>query len=234
MENKILTLDKRNSLKEKKKRKKKYFGVPKYKHKPKLFLNHRADDSVHASPASPGKCRQSRKVSGVASLPINGGRVFYARTDPRYEITPVTPAGRKKFEGVVAGAWKPFVSLSLRRFVERGAVYHRRGLRFLVSPLSLSLSEGHQINHSLSSRVLRPPATHSPPFLASPLLLPNRPTIRNGFVREFTTYGMRFEARTLRGRSNGGEEEEEEKEEYKRREKDERFSRNVRFRFVLR
>lgn len=150
MENKILTLDKRNSLKEKKKRKKKV-GVPKYKHKPKLFLNHRADDSVHASPASPGKCRQSRKVSGVASLPINGGRVFYARTDPRYEITPVTPAGRKKFEGVVAGAWKPFVSLSLRRFVERGAVYHRWGLRFLVSPLSLSLSEGHQINHSLSS-----------------------------------------------------------------------------------
>lgn len=147
MENKILTLDKRNSLKEKKKRKKKV-GVPKYKHKPKLFLNHRADDSVHASPASPGKCRQSRKVSGVASLPINGGRVFYARTDPRYEITPVTPAGRKKFEGVVAGAWKPFVSLSLRRFVERGAVYHRRGLRFLVSPLSLSFSLGGTSNKS--------------------------------------------------------------------------------------
>lgn len=91
----------------------------------------------------------SRKVSGVASLPINGGRVFYARTDPRYEITPVTPAGRKKFEGVVAGAWKPFVSLSLRRFVERGAVYHRRasGSSFLLS-LSLSLSPRGTSNKS--------------------------------------------------------------------------------------
>lgn len=176
MENKILTLDKRNSLKEKKKRKKKV-GVPKYKHKPKLFLNHRADDSVHASPASPGKCRQSRKVSGVASLPINGGRVFYARTDPRYEITPVTPAGRKKFEGVVAGAWKPFVSLSLRRFVERGAVYHRRGLRFLVSPLSLSFSLGGTSNKSqpivsrgaFYVRRLLTPLPSSPRLFSSPI-----------------------------------------------------------------
>lgn len=171
----------------------------------------------------------SRKVSGVASLPINGGRVFYARTDPRYEITPVTPAGRKKFEGVVAGAWKPFVSLSLRRFVERGAIYHRRasGSSFLLS-LSLSLPEGHQINHSLSSLAERfTSAGYSLPSLPTSPLLPNRPTIRNGFVREFTTYGMRFEARTLRGRSDGGGGGE---EEDKRSEEDARFSRNVRFR----
>lgn len=156
--------------------------------------------------------------------------MFYARTDPRYEITPVTPVGRKKFEGVVAGAWKPFVSLSLRRFVERGAVYHRRasGSSFLPSLfLSLSLEGTSNKSQPIVSRgtfYVRRLLTPFPSLPASPLLS-NRPTIRNGFVREFTTYGMRFEARTLRGRS-GGEEEEEDK----RSERDARFSRNVRFR----
>lgn len=97
------------------------------------------------------------------------------------------------------------------------------------SPLSFSLSLEGTSNKSqpIVSRgtfYVRRLLTPFPSLPASPLLS-NRPTIRNGFVREFTTYGMRFEARTLRGRS-GGEEEEEDK----RSERDARFSRNVRFR----
>ena len=94
-------------------------------------------------------CVASRKVV-VGCLDCAPRWFMPRRANPRYEITPVTPqAARKKFEGVVAGAWKPFVSLSLRRFVRR-APYIPPTDRSRAGS-SFSLSGGHQINHGLSS-----------------------------------------------------------------------------------
>lgn len=117
------------------------------------------------------------------------------RADPRYEITPVTPrAARKKFEGVVAGAWKPFVSLSLRRFVHQPPYIPPSDRSRAGS--SFSLSGGHQINHGLSSLAER--FTYRG-YIASrslPQLIQTAGaavgTIRNGLAREFRTYGMHF------------------------------------------
>lgn len=116
---------------------------------------------------------------------------------------PLTPAARKKFEGVVAGAWKPFVSLSLRRFVQ-GAPYTTAGW-FLVSSLEGTSNKSRTIVSRGTFRVCS--------RLAETLRLSSNRgnTIRNGFVREFRTYGMHFEARTS-GRGGEGRKREKERE----------------------
>lgn len=121
-----------------------------YHGRSKLFLNCRKHDTAHAFACVAWCATAISKVSWVPSITATAW--FMSGADPRYEITLVTPAARKKFEGVVVGAWKPFVSLSLRRFVYR-VPYTTDGL-FAVGS-SFSLSEGHQINHGLSSLVER-------------------------------------------------------------------------------
>ena len=92
------------------------------------------------------------------------------RADPRYEITPVTPrAARKKFEGVVAGAWKPFVSLSLRRFVHRAPYIPPRW--FLVFSLRGTSNKSRTI---VSRGTFHVPRLHRLPTPSSAATLPNR------------------------------------------------------------